>query len=227
MLSIRSRHDHAGPLLNRNLLALLKHRSRSENGFNRIAFDVAHCHFFRKISRAAAGTHQRDQIAGLRVVGTKTSLRREIAANIRNIIIIPQFFEDLAIQIQRYLISRYREDLFAQLPAADDHIVRQRIPAEERLAVVGLRRQTIGPFVISAGHLRHALNGLQIVQRCPAGFRETIPVSLVQHHQFRRLGNRENFQTAILADMPFAYIFVTIGSQFRFAHILVNRSNQP
>ena len=172
-----------------------------------------------EIQRAAGGTHQRHQLAGLHVVGAVAAIGAEPAAGIGDHIVVPQAAHHIAIHVESHFPVFHGEHLHPKLQAADEDIVGKGVPAKEGLAAA--------PLIVHFGGLHHAFPGGEHGHICAGISRKGIPLGFVHHHHFGGLGNGEHLQRIVAVQAAFAHIGIHVFILFFLGHVGSDIRHQP
>ena len=201
MQLVRFGHAHAGALLDADAGRALKH-GRHKNGVVNIVAAVVFHHLVGEVRgrRRRAGIGQ--DIAGLNVVRAKLAVAVKPAVDVGHVVVVPQAANCCLVGVDGHAAAAHVKEVDAQLLAANDKVVAQRVAAKEGAAVVchvgGLR---VCPLVVLLGKRRNALEGRELVQGGAGSLRKGLPVGGVDHRDLGRLGHRKEIQLAVLLEV--------------------------
>ncbi len=211
---------HAGPLLHGYVPPAPEHGCRHHQIVDRIAA-VLELHLIGEIHGGGRGACICQQVSRLHIVRAEGPVGPEIPLDHRHVIILPQAVQLLPGHVQGNLAVLHLEDLHPQLLHADQEIIRHRVPAVERPAVLRhVRRLAVRPLIVRLRRRGDALHGLQIRQGEARGRRKGLPVRLVEHHDLRGLGRGEYPQGAVGGDAPFLDVGVHVLRQLLLVQVL-------
>lgn len=191
-------HDHAGTLLGGNGGAARKAGAGQDRHLNVVALGVTGQHLLGEEGGTGRGTYIGKQVAGLHVIAAEAAAGPEPTLEEGNIVVVPQLAHHVFVKVQGHDAVLGIKDGHAQLLCAAEQVVRQRVTAEESLAVVGGVGLGVGPVVIFVGCFGHALYGGKVVIGHAGGGGEGGPVSRVQVEQLGGFRHGEDLQLAVV-----------------------------